>query len=127
MFAFQFLHLSAMPVIKASILAFYWRIFPNRGFKIVVIIMSTYITLWFISIFFATLFQCNPIWHNWGTVPDEMSGCDPNIIYMYQAAAVTNMASDVLILCIPIPFIFKLHMPLRQKLAVLGIFLTGAV
>ena len=67
MFVLQILHTCAVPVIKASILYFYRRLFSSnsRGFNVAVWIIAVYVTLWFISILFATIFQCKPISDNW--------------------------------------------------------------
>lgn len=66
MFAFQILHTCAMPLIKASVLAFYWRLFgEKRSFRIGVWCIALYVFCWWISILFATIFQCRPISSNW--------------------------------------------------------------
>ena len=46
MFVMQIMHTCAMPVIKASVLSFYWRIFvtpasSSRGFKIAIWVIAT--------------------------------------------------------------------------------------
>ena len=132
MFVMQIMHICAMPVIKASVLAFYWRVFVTpaksyRSFKIAIAVIAIYVLLWWISIFFATLFQCNPISDNWGTNPLQLPGCPSNIVVMYQTAAFTNLVSDIAILALPFFPMRKLQLPLEKKVAVLFIFMTGAV
>lgn len=127
MFALQILHTCAMPIIKASVLTFYLRIFQTNGFRIAVWCIAIYVFCWWISILFATIFQCIPISDNWGTQPNQLSGCLSNVDIMYQVAAVTNMASDVAILLLPFPMVIRLHLLRKHKFAVLGIFMTGAV
>ena len=66
MFALQILHTCAMPLVKASILAFYGRIFDSRRwFRAAVWVLSTYIFCWWLGILLATVFQCNPVSDNW--------------------------------------------------------------
>lgn len=127
MFALQILHTCAMPIVKASVLVLYLRTFPNRRFKIAVCIVATYVLLWWVSIFLATIFQCNPISDNWGTQLSRMSGCISDINIVYETAAVTSLVSDVLILALPFPLVWKLHMRREHKVAVLRIFLAEAV
>ena len=132
MFVMQIMHTCAMPVIKASVLAFYWRIFvtpanSTRSFRIAIWVIAAYVTLWWIAIFFATLFQCNPISDNWGTQPIQLPGCPGNINVMYQTAAFTNMISDFAILALPFSPVRKLQLPIEKKIGVLCIFMTGAV
>ncbi|KAK4698079.1 hypothetical protein P7C71_g98, partial [Lecanoromycetidae sp. Uapishka_2] len=127
MFVLQILHTCAMPVIKASLLAFYLRLFPTPKFGIAVWAVGIYVFCWWISIFFATLFQCMPITSNWGTEPVQIGNCIANIFVMYEVAALTNMFSDVAILILPFPVIVGLHMPRKHKVGVLGVFLTGTL
>lgn len=132
MFVMQIMHTCTMPVIKASVLAFYWRIFvtgasPARGFKIAIWVVVTYVLLWWISIFFATLFQCKPVSDNWGTDPLQLPGCLDNINVMYQTAAFTNLVSDIVILTLPFFRMRNVQIPMHTKIAVLCIFMTGAV
>ena len=132
MFVMQLMHTCAMPVIKASVLAFYWRIFvtpakSSRSFKIAIWVIATYVFLWWIGIFFATLFQCNPISDNWGTNPLQLPGCPSGIVIMYQVAAFTNLVSDIAIVTLPFSPMRKIQLPLEKKIAVLCILMTGAV
>ena len=132
MFVMQIMHTCAMPVIKASVLAFYWRIFvtlanSTRTFKIAIWVIATYVALWWIAIFFATLFQCNPISDNWGTSPLQLPNCPGNIDVMYQTAAFTNTISDFAIVALPFSPVKKLQLPIGKKIGVLCIFMTGAV
>ena len=132
MFVLQIMHTCAMPVIKASILAFYWRVFvtpanSQRSFKLAIWTIATYVVLWWISIFFATLFQCHPISDNWGTSPLQLPGCPSNITIMYETAALTNVISDIAILALPFFPMRKIQLPRAKKIAVLCIFMTGAV
>lgn len=132
MFVMQIMHTCAMPVIKASVLTFYWRIFvtptnSSCNIKIAIWVIAIYVGLWWISIFFATLFQCNPISDNWGTNPLQLPGCSGSFIKMYQTAAFTNLVSDIVILAIPFFPMRKVQLPMSTKIGVLCIFMTGSV
>lgn len=82
--------------------------------------------VWGISFFFATLFECYPIHEVWTTFYGQPRHC---YVYlpMFYATAVTNMVTDLCILTIPLPMIWKLQMPTQQKIAVSGMFLLGAL
>ncbi len=70
MFALQILHTCAMPLIKVSVLAFYYRIFDSRlWFKGAVWGLGIFTFCWWVSILFATIFQCNPVSDNWVSPP----------------------------------------------------------
>jgi hypothetical protein len=86
------------------------------------------VSAWVIAFFFANLFECIPISEAFVNAPDM--GGNPkciDAIPMYLAQVYSDVILDLLILIIPIPFVLKLQLPLRQKLAVLGIFLLGGM
>jgi hypothetical protein len=45
----------------------------------------------------------------------------------YAWAALLNVVSDVAIILLPIPFVWQLQMPTKQKLATLSILATAIV
>lgn len=57
-------------------------------------------------------------------VPSMASSCLPTLPIWYFSSGM-NMATDVLICCIPIPSVLKLQLPLRQRIMVLGVFCLG--
>jgi len=45
---------------------------------------------------------------------------------MWYASCFSDIIVDFMILCFPIPVVLRLQLPLKQRLAVLGMFLLGA-
>ena len=41
------------------------------------------------------------------------------------AQSVAGVAIDFLVFCLPIPVVWKLQLPLRKKIGVLAVFMTG--
>ncbi|KAL6715742.1 hypothetical protein ACLMJK_006703 [Lecanora helva] len=125
MYALQILHTCAMPVIKASVLTFFARLFPTPRFKVAVHVVLLFIICWWLSTLIVTVFQCNPISFNWGTKPGQLDNCIPKINIFYEIAAFMNMIGDVVVLVLPFPTVVGLQMHSKHKIAVLGMFLTG--
>ncbi|RYP53462.1 hypothetical protein DL770_010990 [Monosporascus sp. CRB-9-2] len=46
---------------------------------------------------------------------------------LYFSIAISDLILDALIYVLPIPYVWQLHLPIREKLAVLGIFLLGSI
>lgn len=46
---------------------------------------------------------------------------------LWRSIAVTSLAIDTAILVLPLPYIFKLRLPRREKWGVAGIFMTGVL
>ncbi|KAI3331729.1 hypothetical protein HD806DRAFT_478132 [Xylariaceae sp. AK1471] len=77
-----------------------------------------------VSFAFANLFICYPITPF--IEPFYHNDCiDTTAVFL--SGLVTNLISDVLILIMPIPMVLRLHLPLRDRLGVLGMFLLGVI
>ena len=46
---------------------------------------------------------------------------------MWISSCWSDVIADILILVMPIPMVLRLHLPLKQRIAVLGMFLLGAL
>ncbi|KAH6666984.1 hypothetical protein B0J14DRAFT_705032 [Halenospora varia] len=121
LFAGQFLYLFSVSLIKISIVCFYKRIFQARTFIRILNGVLVTIVLWTVAFFFATLFQAWPISHAW-------TGAGKNLIdypAMYLALGATDLALDIIILCLPMPMIRSLKMKSRRKFVVAAILSLG--
>ncbi|KAL8931005.1 MAG: hypothetical protein Q9208_000107 [Pyrenodesmia sp. 3 TL-2023] len=125
-FAVQLLSVGALTFTKISITLFYRRIFRGKLFDVLVRVLSAVIVGWGIAFFFATLFECVPVSLVWKTFYGEPRSC---YVYfpMFIATAVTNMVIDFALIGLPWPMIWRLQMPLKQKVAVGGVFTLGAL
>jgi len=69
-----------------------------------------------------TIFQCTPISGAWDfTVEDRR--CIDYVTYLYASSAV-NVATDIVLCVLPLPHLWKLHLPLRERV-VLCVLLAG--
>ncbi|KUI71833.1 hypothetical protein VM1G_08099 [Cytospora mali] len=118
--------IASLACAKASIVIFYRRIFRGKIFSIVSIILLILIALWGFGFFFGQLFDCFPIAANWDVFGKYPYAKCINPLPMYYSLAVTDMVIDLLILVFPQPLVWKLHMPMRKKIAVSLAFLLGA-
>ena len=117
----------AFAVIKISILLLYRRIFVGRVFHFYTLGLSVFIACWAIAFFFATAFQCGTKIDAWWTSKKTIQKYCFNTAELELAYGVTDVATDVLVLVTPIPVIWKLQTSTRQKWALSGIFLLGAL
>ncbi|KAI9790932.1 MAG: hypothetical protein M1816_004693 [Peltula sp. TS41687] len=56
-----------------------------------------------------------------------MPGKCINVLAAGVAGSVINIFTDFVILLLPMPMVWRLRLPMRQKIAVIGIFATGAL
>ncbi|KAI8962774.1 hypothetical protein F5Y11DRAFT_321516 [Daldinia sp. FL1419] len=124
----QWLSVLSLVFTKLSIVLFYRRIFRGKLFSLISLTLLGVISIWGISFFFATIFECMPVRIVWQTLfgtPEHQAYCY-DAVPMFIATAITNMIVDTAILSVPIPIIWGLNMPTKQKFALSGIFLLGA-
>ncbi|OLE56102.1 MAG: hypothetical protein AUG51_00015 [Acidobacteria bacterium 13_1_20CM_3_53_8] len=124
-FAFQFFYIVSISCIKVSILLFYKRLFQSRRFTQIVYVVVAIVVMWGFAFFFAHMFAVWPIASRWD---HNMS-----IIWIINAGQywISNSASDVItdfiILCLPLPMIRRLHMSGRNKVALMATFALGCL
>ncbi|KAL4864475.1 hypothetical protein BDV12DRAFT_201085 [Aspergillus spectabilis] len=110
---------------KLSILLFYLRIFDTFNFRILTYIVGFLVLGHGIGVFFAAIFQCSPVQYAWDKTIAGGSCFDQQAFYRYVSPP--NILTDLLILIMPLPFVWKLHTRLTQKLALTGVFLLGGL
>ncbi|KAI4198745.1 MAG: hypothetical protein LQ350_005068 [Teloschistes chrysophthalmus] len=110
---------------KLTVLFFYQRVFQGRWVQMGIWTMVGVTFLWTVGFFFSELLQCVPISANWEGFGWDEAACGVNANVMLMAQTWSDIATNVVILCLPIYSIWALQMPPRRKLAVCGIFLLG--
>ncbi|KAI2615210.1 hypothetical protein GGR54DRAFT_632309 [Hypoxylon sp. NC1633] len=126
-YTYQLLGTIGLWVIKLSVLLFYRRIFTLRASRIVNNVFIGLTVAWGIAFTFAVAFQCTPVSTLWNQFELEYGAACIKVQPFYLSVAISDLLLDVLICVIPIPHVVGLKMPLRQKVAVIGIFLLGSV
>ena len=108
---------------KVSILLFYLRIFQSRGFKRACHTLIGVVVLVGTTILLCQLLQCLPVQSNWNKNIRNAKCININALtYSYAAL---NIMQDILILALPLPWIFPLKLELHQKIGVLIMFQIG--
>ena len=107
--------------VKIAVLLFYKRVFPTPMFRAIVWCVIGLVSAWSILFFLLVLLELDPI-----AFPLMTAGLrlDSAAIGLGQVAS--SFALDILVLCLPIPVIARLHMKWERKVAVALIFWLGA-
>lgn len=110
--------------VKMSILLLYHRLFGvHRAVRVAVWAGAVFFILFYIAylgVQIAYLVEC--------TNSTSLLKAPCNSIYgvtIFQGAL--NVASDIYVLCLPLPYLIKLHVSQRQRIGLLVIFLAGTV
>ena len=111
-------------VVKIGILLFYWRIFIVSNFRRQVAIVGAFVLATRIALFTTFLFQCNPIPRFWTATED---GYCINQVAFYTSGGSLNIASDVLVLSLPMRQVWKLKTSVNEKTALTFLFCLGGL
>ena len=122
LFASLILYASAITAAKISVLLLYRRIFPVRSFLIAIYVVGALCLLWFGIVVLLALLQCQPISYVWDR---SIPGRCINLQAMYYGFTISNMALDITICFMPVRLLWKLSLPVRQRVLLIFILLLG--
>ncbi|KAK5633865.1 hypothetical protein RRF57_009579 [Xylaria bambusicola] len=115
---------AANTCVKLSILSLYTTLFPNH--KVHYVCYGTMATsvAFFIIAFLQSFLLCTPVQFNWDKrIPGGV--CNQSIGFLLPG--MMNLVIDAFIVVLPMPILFKLHLPLFKKLGIAVMFSLGAV
>ncbi|KAE8396375.1 hypothetical protein BDV23DRAFT_168189 [Aspergillus alliaceus] len=106
-------------LVKGCLLIVYSRLTLMMKEHIIVNIVAVYVVVSFIvmEVLFCAVW-CRPIsnYYQCGTYFNHLI-----------TSTVLNISSDLMMLCIPLPLSIRSHLPLKQKVAVCGVFSLGGI
>ena len=124
MFAAEILNAPPMAVAKISTLLLFARIFPGPKFKRILWAVGLFISTYSAIIIVTVMFQCRPIKRVWN--PTVEAECI-DINATWNVLCSLTVLTDILLLCLPLPQLWKLQMRRETKLQVIGIFSIGSL
>ena len=119
------LHLTSVALPKISILCLYLRIFVKRGTRITCYVLIGVIAANCIAFSFAAIFQCSPVAYQWDK--SIAHGTCFQVDVFSKASSAPNIITDVVMLVLPIPVLWRLQVSPVRKLGLILIFLAGSV
>lgn len=122
----QILSVLALGALKAGVVLFYRRIFVGDFFGEVSLVVLVLIAAWTVPFFLATVLQCKG--HNlnlmWISIKTFTS-----VRYEYKtiqlAHYVTDVATDLIVLALPLREIWRFHMKTKRNITVSLIIMVG--
>ena len=124
--AVEFIYFAAITCAKLTILALYLRVFTLRLYRISIYIIGSIVLVNWLTAFLLSCLKCTPFAFNWDrTVSDGHCSLDLN--RLYEWITFPSIVTDVMILILPIPVVWKLQLPKLQKIGLATTFLTGGL
>lgn len=120
----QITYKASINLTKCSILLLYLRIFGKiRWFKWVCWFLLAAVVSYAIASVTATIFQCSPV--DLAFNKALVGTCIDNAKFWYANAGF-SIATDIIILFMPMWLVYKLQIPLAQKMALIVVFALGS-
>ena len=107
---------------KLAILLFYLRLFPMKSFRRCIKGLMVFFGVIGAVVTFVAIFQCRDVEDAWEIALPTNCLTQTS---MLEGQAIFNLLSDVIIILLPIPVIWRLHMSLKRRLVLLGLFMIG--
>ena len=120
------LYTPASTTIKFSILLLYRRLFPSKTFRNVLWAIAGFLVLFALAQMLSVIIQCTPVAALWNRTAYPNAHCvDYNIAL--TVFAVVNALSDIIILSLPMPILWRLHTNKTRRKQLIGIFGLGGL
>ncbi|KAN0066797.1 hypothetical protein V8E54_015086, partial [Elaphomyces granulatus] len=123
--AMELIYFSSVALPKLSLLCFCLRVFVFRKARIFAWIVISVVILNWATFSIAAILQCRPVAYWWDKTIQGGVCFDAQVFF--RAMSVPNIATDVMMLALPITSLMQLRLPLFKKIALCFIFLTGGV
>lgn len=124
MFASNILYFPAMALVKISTLVLFGRIFPVQKFHLILRAVGLFISVYSTISVIIMVFQCRPLKGAWD--PTIKADCIPLSDFLIFMGSM-NVLTDFLLLCLPLPQLWKLQMRRGMKMQVIGLFSIGGL
>ncbi|KAF2121417.1 hypothetical protein BDV96DRAFT_211808 [Lophiotrema nucula] len=114
---------------KAAFLAFYYSIFSLQGkrARITLAVACVFTAATFLLHIFLIAFWCSPISSNWSPPPGEHLCSAVHSISSVTVSTFTNIATDIVILAIPISTLLTTKLGRTERAGLAFVFLMGSV
>lgn len=118
------LWLSAMTLVRSSIIFLYIRIFPLRWFRVTCYSILIVNTVSFVAMIISELLAVYDV----GCPPEASCTTSTNLNALAEVLAlVLNLLLDVVVVTLPIPTLWLLQMSISKKLMLSGMFGLGTL
>jgi ABC-type amino acid transport system permease subunit len=130
-YATRLLYTIALGFVKTSILVFYMRLDHRKYTRWAIYFLLAFVAALSITTFFFLAFVCVPpslFWDLTGqAAAPEKCLSQPTQQMFFNLNGICNIIQDISIYMLPIPMLWNLQMPFRQKLALGALFSVGLV
>ncbi|KAH9902086.1 hypothetical protein F4778DRAFT_736210 [Xylariomycetidae sp. FL2044] len=122
-YAAQFLYAVSLGLVKISVIQMFKRIFFVRRFVIFANCLMAFSILWMLLTILMGLLVCRPVEMNWD--PQTPGGWYGDQVVAFSSIGIVDLATELTILFLPVPMLWRLKMQMRYKIVVACMFAGG--
>ena len=115
----------AVMLSKLCILCLYLRIFTTRTYRRITKGLAAVLIVFCFACVLVTSLSCRPFAYIWDNTIE--GGYCIDLLAFFRSVSIPNLVTDLIILVLPLPVIWKLHVTFAQKVGLTFTFLTGSV
>ena len=109
---------------KLSVLGLYLRLLVERSHRLAVWIVAAIVASSAITAFFVSIFRCSPASKAW--IPSQPGTCISIMPFLVYCSA-SHTASNIAMIFLPLPMIWKLRVDRSKKVRLYFMFLLGTM
>ncbi|GJC94209.1 integral membrane protein [Colletotrichum higginsianum] len=121
----EFCYGFSSPLIKLSLLAFYWRVFPTQFMQRGIYVLSAMCLGWLVAIFITNCLQCRPLSYSWEQTTNPGAGTCIDLVLYFVGNSIANSLIDIFTLVLPIRETLKLQVSSHKKVGICCVFGLG--
>lgn len=118
-------YITSLAATKVSILFFYLKVFPGRGFRYCVYVLVGLNVCYAVAFDLLLAFQCNPIAGAWLIWDGTYHAKCISINLLGWSAAAINIVLDLAVIILPLRELFRLSMSIKKKVQIIMMFAVG--
>ncbi|ESZ91059.1 hypothetical protein SBOR_8553 [Sclerotinia borealis F-4128] len=111
---------------KLSMLGLYLRIFVGKRERIAAYTTMGIVSASFIALILCALLQCAPLGYLWNKAGHPGGHCFNTGVF-WRYGSLPNLITDLAMLVLPLPCIWKLKLSQRDKIGLVFTFITGSI
>lgn len=112
-------------LIRISAILLYIRVFPIRKFVILCWMFLGLNIVYALATYIVALLICKPLAYTWdNSIPGGHCGSREKL-YLWHG--IQNLLHDIILVAMPMPLLWKLHLPTGKKVSLIVIFAMGLV
>lgn len=120
----ELLYYICVAVTKVAIPTLYLRLAVQRTLRNLIWAVMIFVLMSCVATCSASIFQCTPIRKAWDA-KGIVDGHCMNVNALFYANAGLDIFQDALIYVLPMRMLYRLQVPQRQKIALMGVFAVG--